>query len=227
MRILVLDAADTRARTLARSLAAALDLPLLETDDPAAAAPQLEVDGADAGFVLLARPATEESAAALDLRLDGRGTAPELVFTLAPGHSGLAQRLIDPNLGEPRAATHFSRSGRLRRLRPEGTDAQLLAAARRILEDWRAARTADREDLFTAILRHTRRHPEAPHPPAQDHPEIPLPPTAADQGASAEAQSATQGWKQTAVRKGRLVRARGRRGPAAGGKAHRRRPFKP
>jgi len=213
MRILVLET-DSAAAELAAQLASSRGLELISLGERFRSdhdSPDLDQRLEQGAFVLTGDPATAEKAAALDTLLDDLAAPLELVIVLDDSRENPADLPppTDPLQG------YYRERGLLRRIRSEGTAAQRLAVAERVIDGLVRARQPESADPFAAALQAIVT--EVP-PEGQTTPAPTTPPATQERTESTEAtpelaqekRRAGPGWKRTAEKKGRLQRQQSR-----------------
>lgn len=211
MRIMVLAATGDVADDLARELADGQEVATISIEGrlsssdgkpPPDLEQELDRQLPGQGFVIKDGPATPEQAVMLDSLLDALDVPLELVIRIdtaqeAPvGYAADLDHCLDP------LSEYYRARGLLRRVRSVGETRDILAAARRIVDDLaRAQRSAD-GDPFTATLQAIARDSSAPRKEGS---------TMKEPEAAAESTRPSPGWKRTAAQKGRLRRQPGNR----------------
>ncbi len=220
MRIMVLAAAGTAADDLALQLADSQGVPTVSAggclsgsngESAPALEQELERQHPGQGFVLRGGPATPEQAAALDSILDALDAPLELVIGIDTGQEAPSSYAADLHPGTDPLSEYYRERGLLRRVRSEGEARDLLAAAKRIVDDLICAQRPADEDPFAAALQAIAL--EAPPPEANDAANATAPGEKQDAvkepAAAAESTRPSPGWKRAAAQKGRLRRQPG------------------
>jgi hypothetical protein len=228
MRLMMLESPNTDTCALARDVAEHSGIPSirLTTSKPeewsAILARELEPVGSTEDFLLLVDLQSPDQAATLESILNKRGQPLELVVSI---DTAATSSLAETRSGYTALCDDYRKRGLLRRVRGEGSVADLLATIYRIVEDMNRAQQAPDADPFTARLRAiAETAPSAPVEPQAVKPsettDTVKRPTPAMSGAveNKEESGLAPGWKRTAEQKGRIRRRTGAGNKSIGGR---------
>lgn len=215
MRTMILRALDIDTGDLARRIVGRYEIPLISLtaggSEEWAATLARELtrldDGAD--YLLHADLQSIDQAEAMQTVLDGLGRPLELVISV---DTTLEPFVEKTRSGRASVCDYYRQRGLLRRVRGEGSKADLLATVYRVVEDTKRAQRTSGLDPFDAMLRAIA--DSAPVTRAERQAAEPIGTDAGNRPAAEESESENRregggpgpGWKRTAQQRGRLRR---------------------